>query len=88
MCAYLSSALGEVFADYTCSLYKLRLKFVQTSAEVSRCSHRISYLPSHITNLQTLKLAIFGGHFTFQSSFIHLCKNFRILQGRVRKGHV
>jgi len=36
MCAYLSSALGEVFADYTCSLYRLRLKFVQTSAEVSR----------------------------------------------------
>ena len=31
-----SQNLGEVCADYTCSLYKLRLKFVQTSAEVSR----------------------------------------------------
>jgi len=24
MCAYLSSAFGGVFADYTCSLYKLQ----------------------------------------------------------------
>ena len=23
-CTYLSAALGEVFADYTCSLYKLQ----------------------------------------------------------------
>ena len=69
MCAYLSSALGEVFADYTCSLYKLRLKFAQTSAEVSRCSHRSSYLPSYNTNLQTLNSMIFEGHVTSQQSF-------------------
>ena len=31
-----SQNLGEVCADYTCSLYKLQLKFVQTSAEVAR----------------------------------------------------
>ena len=35
-CVSYSQNLGEVCADYTCSLYKLRLKFVQTSAEVSR----------------------------------------------------
>ena len=70
MCAYLSSALGEVFADYTCSLYKLRLKFVQTSAEVSKMLHKHSYLSSHTINLQTFKRTIFEGHFTSQQSFL------------------
>ena len=31
-----STRLGVIFADYTCSLYKLQLKSAQTSAEVSR----------------------------------------------------
>ena len=35
-CVSYSQNLSEVCADYTCSLYKLRLKFVQTSAEVSK----------------------------------------------------
>ena len=49
-----SQNLGEGCADYTCSLYKLRLKFVQTSAEVSRkcyvltnlsaCTHESVYV--------------------------------------------
>ena len=38
--------------------------------------HRCSYLSSHTTKLQILKLTIFKGHFISQSSFIHLCKNF------------
>ena len=65
MCAYLSSALGEVFADYTCSLYKLRLKFVQTSAEVSSCPHRHNYLPPHTTIFQQLKQTLLFAYFTF-----------------------
>jgi len=39
-----SQNLSEVCADYTCSLYKLRLKFVQTSAEVSRKDYVLTNL--------------------------------------------
>ena len=62
MCAYLSSALGEVCADYTCSLYKLRLKFVQTSAEVSRKYYVL-------TNLSTR---------TYENKYVYLLKCLRV----------
>ena len=42
-----SQNLSEVCADYTCSLYKLRLKFVQTSAEVSRKYYVLINLSTH-----------------------------------------
>ena len=36
MCVSYSANLGEVCTNYTCSLHKLQLQSVQTTAEVSR----------------------------------------------------
>ena len=75
VCTDSSLALGEVFADFSRSLYKLQLKSAQTTAEVSRKYYVLTNLSTRTYENKTYVFTlifglIFGVHIIEWYSFI------------------